>query len=83
VAWRTRIQNYLDEIKSSEFGKACGAEAAGNTYRDALALDQSAGFGPASRKALLAAKRCLLKSPTPPQITDDDILEPVLLNRMG
>ncbi|MCW8060115.1 hypothetical protein [Agrobacterium tumefaciens] len=82
VAWRTRIQDYLDAIKSKEFGKDCGAGAAGDSYRQTLALDQSAGFGPASRKALLAGKRCLLKSPTPPQIADDDVLEPVLIDRM-
>ncbi len=82
MAWRTRIQDYLDAIKSKEFGKACGAEAAGDTYRQALSLDQSAGFGPASRKALLAAKHCLLKSATPPQIADNDVLEPVLIDRL-
>jgi hypothetical protein len=82
TSWQTRIVSYFKAIKASDLGKECGAEGALLTFNQALSLDQSAGFGPASRKALLAAKGCLLKSSVPPKISNNDALEPALWDRI-
>jgi hypothetical protein len=79
---QNRIENYLKKIADVDFGLACKAKEASVEFRAARDLDQSGDFGPASRKALAAAKACLLKSSQPPQIKQDDAFEPELLIRL-